>query len=279
VNRVGVLGACVAAAGCGAGSGTRQPAPLPSPSTAAAPASPAAPIFYAVPRTLTYQLERRDSLVISSAGGEQVQSTAKQGVVTVSLRPADKLLEIRLDSLNPQGTSHLAKSTLDSAIGTRWRSDRPIRLGTSLTSDRQGILTGQVGQILELLFQQLPSDGLRSTSQWTTTVERPLHVDAFDAAEQATRSANAVPVSAATIAIDFTDQLRRNGTAQQADQLLKLTGTGRRTGRLVMRVDGYPASLEATETSDLIIARDSGPPILVRALTVIRAVLREPNAR
>jgi hypothetical protein len=279
VTRVVVLGACVAAAGCGAGSGTRPPAPLPSPSAAAAPASPAAPIFYAVSRPLTYQLERRDSLVISSAGGEQVQATAKLAVVTVSSRPADKMLEIRLDSLQPQGASHLVRSTLDSAIGTRWRGDRAIRNGTSLTPDRSGILTGQVGQILELLFQQLPSDGLRSTSQWTTTLERPLHVDAFDAAEQATRSASAAPVSAATIAIDFTDQLRRNGTAHQADQLLTLTGTGRRTGRLVMRVEGYPASLEATETSDLIIARDSGPPILVRALTVIRAVLREPNAR
>ncbi len=278
MKRVVVLGACVAAVGCGAGSGTRQPAPLPNPSTAA-PAAPAASIYYAVSRTLNYQLERRDSLMISSAGGEQVQSTAKQAVVTVSLRPADKMLEIRLDSLRPLGASQLAKSTLDSAIGTRWHGDRPIRLGTSFTSDRPGILTGQVSQILELLFQQLPSEGLRPPSQWTVTLQRPLHIDAFDTEEQATRSASAASLSLATIGIDFTDQLRRNGTAHQADQLLQLTGTGRRTGRLVMRVEGYPASLEATETNDLIIARESGPPVLVRSLTVLRAVLREPNAR
>jgi hypothetical protein len=278
VRRLVVLGVCVATVGCGAGSGTRQPAPLPTPSTAA-PAAPAAPLFYAVSSALTYDLERRDSLVISSGGGEQVQITAKQAVVTVSSRPADKLLEIRLDSLHPLGASHLAQSTLDSAIGTRWRGDRPIRTGTTLTADRPGILTGQVGQILELLFQQLPLDGLRSTSRWTTTLQRPLHVDAFEAEEQATRSASAAAESAAALAIEFTDQLQRNGTAHQADQLLKLTGTGRRTGRLVMRVEGYPASLEATETSDLIITRDSGPPVLVRAFTVIRAVLREPNAR
>ena len=273
-----VLGACLAAVGCGAGSGTRQPAPLPSPS-AAVPASPAAPVFYAVSLPLTYRLERRDSLVISGETGEQVQVTAKQAVVTVSTRPVDKLFEIRLDSLQPVGASHLVRSTLDSAIGARWHSDRPIRSGSTFTADREGILTGQVGQILELLFQQLPTDGLRATSRWTTTVQRPLHVDAFAAEEQATRSASAAAESATTIGIEFTDQLRRSGTAHQADQLLRLTGTGRRTGRLVMQMEGYPASLEATETSDLIIARDSGSPVLVRVLTVIRAVLRTPNAR
>lgn len=278
MKRLVVVGACVAAAGCGAGSGTRQPAPLPAPSTAA-PAAPAAPVFYAISRTLTYQLERRDSLVISSEGTEQIQTTAKQAVISVSSRPADKVVEIRLDSLRPVGTSHLAQSTLDSAIGARWRGDRPIRTGTTLTADRQGVLTGQVGQILELLFQQLPVDGLRPSSKWSTTLDRPLQVDAFDAEEQAGRTAIAADQSSTTIAVEFTDQLRRTGTAHQADQLLRLTGTGKRTGRLVMRIDGYPASLEATETSDLIIARESGPPVLVRAVTVIRAVIREPDGR
>jgi len=276
VKRLVVLGAC-AAAGCGAGPGTRQPAPVPAPSTAA-PASPAAPLFYAVPRPLSYRIERRDSLVISSEGTEQVQATAKQAVITVSVRASDQAIEVRLDSLRPLGASHLAQSTLDSAIGARWRGDRPIRQGTTFTPDRPGILTGQIGQILEVLFQQLPPDGLRPMSRWTTTLVRPLHVDAFEAEEQATRSASGAPAPAAMIAIEFTDQLRRSGTAHPSDQTLTLTGTGRRTGLLVMRTEGYPASLEATETSDLIISRASGPPVLVRALTVIRAVLREPNA-
>jgi len=282
MTRVAAVGACAAALACGAG--PRPPQTTPSPAAGPRPAvtvppSAIGPISYRIMAPLTYVIERRDSLSIASGGGIQIQASAKQAVVTVRPGAGKGAIEISLDSLTALGPARLSASAVDSAIGTKWRGVLPDRPGGWLTPDHNGVLVGQIGQALWLLFMQLPLDSLRASQAWSSAFRVPVEVDAFNSTEQGTRTSRVAEVTPAGITLEFTDELLREGSASQGGQLLRVSGTGKRAGSGRVRIEGLVEWLELTESDELVVTQPAGPPVPVRQITSIRISLRDSRAR
>lgn len=282
MTRVVALGVCAAALACGAGSRPPQatPSPVTGPRPAAAEPPPAVgPITYRITTPLTYIVERHDSLSIASGGGVQVQASAKRAVVTVRAGVGKGAIEISLDSLTPLGPARLSPSALDSAIGTKWRGVLPDRPGAWLIPDRDGVLVGQIGQALWLLFIQLPRDSVRASQSWFSPFQVSVEVDAFNSTEQGTRTSRVTEVSTSAITIEFADELLREGSASQGGQLLRVSGTGKRAGSGRVRAEGLVEHLELTESDELVVTQPAGVPVPVRQITSIRISLRDSRAR
>jgi hypothetical protein len=280
MNRLAAVAAGAAALACGAGSPPPRTAPpVTTPPPAPATAQAVGPITYRITAPLSYVIERRDSLSIASGGGIQVQASAKRAVVTVRPGVGKGTIEVSLDSLATLGPAQVSPSAIDSAVGTIWRGDLSGRSGPWLTPNRKGVLVGQIGQTLELLFVQLPQDGARQSVSFTNSFRTPLEIDAFESEERGTRTSRVTEVAPSTIVVEFVDELSREGTANQGGQLLRISGTGKRAGSARVRVEGRVERVELTESDELVVTQPAGAPVPVRQITSIRISLRDSRAR
>ncbi|HEU5219095.1 MAG TPA: hypothetical protein VFU23_10575 [Gemmatimonadales bacterium] len=265
--RLDLLGAfaSIVLVACGGARPSTAATPVPGPEPAASAPTPSAPLRYHPRGAVTYVIQRYDTLLYASMPGAP-QATAKRAIVTIRPLPGrSNELEVRLDSLQGLEESVLRRSTVDSSIGSRWQLTlTPSGPRGGVTGGAGTVVTGQIGEIVRLLFPQLPEDGLRVLRTWTDSTRYSVRVDAFDAAESALRTSQAGTATAAvgqsglSIPVEAEERLARTGTAMQAGQTMMLRGAGARRMRYEFLPDGWVGSLSARDSLELVVTVGTG---------------------
>lgn len=266
-----------AALACGGGSRTvPPPAPRPGAPVPAPPATSADPrIQYRIQSPLRYEILRFDSLLFLGTGSGAPQVTVRR--IQVTLRPDGSKLLLTVDSITAIQGARLAPSTIDSARESRWE----VRLSPSgpsgtIRATRAGVLIGQIGAAIRLLFPQLPSTGVRADESWDDSANYPVQLDAFDAAETAERSSRAIRGALpGSVRIEVVERLTRIGRATQGGRAMTVKGTGERQVTYELSPEGWVTLLRARDSLDLSVSvPDSPEPIPVRQRSTVTARLR-----
>lgn len=261
----------LALAACG--SSTQQGAPGPQPAAEAGRAEPAADtppsegrgreISYKATPGSRYRLERFDTVLVQLPDNTtQSQIFTRTAWLTAATVGADSGLRatIVLDSLEVGGMmQQAAAAALDSARGTRWTADvAPNGRLSSVSANRKSLVGEQVGALLQLLFPILPGASIRSGASWTDTTDASTKVDMFDVRERAiTQHAALSPAvrgGGTAIPIQANGSFTHSGTSMQGGQQLEIQSTGNRRFTHYLGVDGVPAGLEGSETSEVTVS-------------------------
>ncbi|MGH7562743.1 MAG: hypothetical protein ACRENB_17180 [Gemmatimonadales bacterium] len=237
--------------------------------------------FYKLPTATRYRITRIDSLTMGEGPMARPQVTGKVALVTARAQASSRVL-VSLDSVAPTPGRRLSEASIDSARGLRWdfvvsRTGRTQPLKGSVAS----VLAEQLGQVIGLLFQQLPNTGVRAGTTWTDTERVDLRIDAFAATEVVKRNATARPgdmVSVpAVLVVDVQAELSRTGVAVQGGRQLRLQGAGRRTASYRLGAAGWPVQVRARDSLSLFVTTPEGAVVPVQWIT--RMVVESDGAR
>ena len=275
MTRSAVLG-LLAALACSSGSRTASaPAPRVSDPASRAPASsPSARILYRLNAPLSYEVRRYDSIAFQSINAGVPQVTGRRAHLTV--RPDGSRLEIVLDSVVGVLGQRISASALDSARGAKLE----LRLSAtgpsgSLKANPATVLVGQISAAVQLLFPQLPKNGVAAGDVWEDSGSYDVRVDAFEADETATRKSTATRGGAGGVRVEGIEQVTRKGRARQGDREMGLSGSGVRHVTYDLAPEGWVSFLIARDSLDLqVTISDTPAPIAVRWRSTIIARLR-----
>lgn len=260
--------------GCGgSGGGSGVPAGV-DPARAPAPAEglgagTGAAWYYRLPSLTRYRITRVDSLAMGQGASARPQVSAKVAHVTVRSEPGNRI-SVSLDSVNAPAGSRLSHAAMDSVRGLRWESaSTPRGKSAPFRPSVRTVLAEQLGQALDLLFQQLPSNGVRVGDDWSDSEQVDLHLDAFTARQTVSREVRAtIPARAGQgIGLEVSADLTRKGTAMQGGVRMQLDGSGKRVASYRLAPGGWPAQMTARDSLSLTVRTGDGSTVPVVWIT------------
>ncbi|HET9275599.1 MAG TPA: hypothetical protein VFN96_05965 [Gemmatimonadales bacterium] len=244
----------------------RGPAPAPADGLGA---GTGAAWYYRLPTLTRYRITRVDSLAMGQGASARPQVSAKVAHVTVRSEPGNRL-SVSLDSVNAPAGSRISYAAVDSVRGLRWESaSTPRGRSAPFRASIRTVLAEQLGQALDLLFQQLPSKGVRVGDDWSDSEQVDLHLDAFAAKQTVSREVRATTPARAGqgIGLEVSADLTRKGTATQGGVRMQLDGSGKRVASYRLAPGGWPARMTARDSLSLTVRTGDGTTVPVVWIT------------